>query len=205
MSKIYVEPDYTLLFVIEYTRNKPDYSKLVSYINSMDIDKLHEKNKYACDHTLSDIITVSMVEELYKAYMDKIGEKYPEDDFYNHMKNRCLEAVRLNRWDLKYVKEQTEEICLEAVRRNGLALKYVKEQTEEICLESVRQDGYALQYVEEQTEEMCLEAVRQDGRAFQYVREQTEEICLEAIRRDIQSIWMNTIDIDHNKLCSVVV
>ena len=41
-----------------------------------------------------------------------------------------------------------------------LDLRFVKEQTEEICLESVKKDGYALQFVKEQTREICLDAVK---------------------------------------------
>jgi len=46
MSKVYVEPDYKLLFIIEYFRNNSDYSKLVSYIRNIDIGKLNEPIKF---------------------------------------------------------------------------------------------------------------------------------------------------------------
>ena len=44
----------------------------------------------------------------------------------------CLEAVRRNGYNIKYVRNQTPEKCLEAVKRNGYALNYVKKQTPEL-------------------------------------------------------------------------
>ena len=90
--------------------------------------------------------------------------------------NYCLEAVKRNGYNIKYVKEQTKEMCLEAVKQNGYNIKYVKEQTNELCLEAVKQNGKALYYVKEQTKEICLEAVKEYGYALQYVKEQTPEL-----------------------------
>jgi len=88
----------------------------------------------------------------------------------------ALQAVKLNGFDLRYVKEQTPEICLEAVKKNGYALRYVKEQTPEICLEAVKLNGYALQYVNadmfsDSIEEMTLEEVCKElGREVKIVK-----------------------------------
>ena len=100
----------------------------------------------------------------------------------------CLEAVKQNGHALQYVKEQTNELCLKAVKQNGYSLKYVKNQTDEICLEAVKQNGYALEYVKDQTNEICLEAVKQNGNVLQYVKEQTNEICLEAVKQNCDAL-----------------
>ena len=178
MSKVFVEPDYILLFSIEYVRENPDYSKLVSYINAIDTAKLDISIDYMGNLPLSGIIKLSMIKELFKIYMNKIGKEYPKDNLSEYM----------------------SEICIEAVREDGTTLEYVKNQTENICLEAVRQDGYALKYVREQTKEICLEAVRDRGHALKYVKDQTEEICLEAVIQDKHSLHMINIDIDPQKL-----
>jgi hypothetical protein len=98
----------------------------------------------------------------------------------NQNNDLCLEAVKCNGSDLKYIINQTEEMCFEAVKQNGNALEYIINQTEEMCFEAVKQNGNALQFVVNQTDDVCLQAVKQNGHALQYVKNQTEEICLEA-------------------------
>ena len=49
-----------------------------------------------------------------------------------------LEMVKKDGYDLRYVKNQTEQVCLAAVKQNGWALQYVKNQTESICLEATK-------------------------------------------------------------------
>jgi len=98
--------------------------------------------------------------------------------------NWCLAAIRANGFNIKYIKNQTEELCLEAVKQQGYALQFIKNQTEEICLTAVKQNGYALCFVEEQTDEVCLMAVRTIGRALEYVKKQTYKICQAAVKRD---------------------
>lgn len=74
----------------------------------------------------------------------------------------CLEAVRQNGYNLKYVKEQTDEVCLAAVMRKGDALKHVKNKTPDICVKAVRQNKEALyclfpketQYIENSVEKL---------------------------------------------------
>ena len=92
-----------------------------------------------------------------------------ESNIINFSGDKALEAVKQDRYALRYVKNQTEAICLEAVKKYGYALQYVKDQTEAICLEAVKQNGYVLQYVKDQTEAICLEAVKQDMYALRYV------------------------------------
>ena len=54
------------------------------------------------------------------------------------------------------------DYCLKSVNSIGCNLKYVKNQTEEMCLAAIKQNSEALQYVHTKTEKICLEALNQD-------------------------------------------
>jgi hypothetical protein len=81
---------------------------------------------------------------------------------------------KTNKFIIKEILPQTDELCRLAVQQDGLLLQYVRNQTDELCRLAVQQDGRALQYVRVQTKELCRLAVQQDGRALQYVQLQTE-------------------------------
>jgi hypothetical protein len=103
----------------------------------------------------------------------------------------CKMAVQQNGLDLEHVQEQTKELCYLAVRQNGLALQYVQEQTEELCKMAVREYGHLLQFVQKQTEELCRLAVQQNGFALQYVLNQTKELCKLAVQENaLASIYV---------------
>ena len=87
-----------------------------------------------------------------------------------------------------------EEYCLDAVKNNGYELKYIKIQTPEICLEAVKNYAWALKYIKIQTPEICLAAVKQVGNSLQYVKDQTPEICLAALEDYPNAI--KSIDLD---------
>jgi len=40
-----------------------------------------------------------------------------------------LEAVKQDKYALRYINNQTKKICLEAVKQNGEALRFVNNQT----------------------------------------------------------------------------
>ena len=86
--------------------------------------------------SFDNLLTVNeLLEKLDEEKKKCIGFNYTDH-------NACLEAVKQNGFNLKYVKNQTPDICLEAVKQDGWALKYVKEQTEDICLAAVKQAGF---------------------------------------------------------------
>ncbi len=60
-------------------------------------------------------------------------DKRWEDEKY------CLREVKINGYNIKYVKNQTEKVCLEAVKQEGLALQFVKTQTPEIVYFALKQ------------------------------------------------------------------
>ena len=167
-------------------------------------------------------------EEKNKWKADRIilGERIPisELEIWNNSKD-CSEAVKVNGYALKYIKDQTLELCAAAVKKNGDVLQYVRDQNEEVCLEAVKQNGYSLFYVKNKTpeicleavkrrgcalawiinptQEMCWEAVKQSGYALQYVKDQTVEICLMGVRRDghaLRDVWNQT-----EEICSAAV
>jgi hypothetical protein len=59
-----------------------------------------------------------------------------------------------------YQGEQTEEMCMNSIRHNISNFKYVKNKTDKLCLEVVKQNGIFLQYIENQIDEICIEAVK---------------------------------------------
>ena len=79
---------------------------------------------------------------------------------------------KTNKFIIKEILPQTEELCRMAVQQNGLTLRYVQEQTEKVNKLAVRQNGWALQYVQEQTKKICKLAVQQNGLALEYVKKQ---------------------------------
>ena len=91
---------------------------------------------------------------------------------------------KTNKFIIKEILPQTEELCVLAIQQDGMGLRHVQEQTEELCRMAVQQDGMALRYVQVQTEEICRIAVQQDGLALKYVRKQTEELCRMAVQQN---------------------
>jgi len=113
MSKVFVEPDYVLLFMVEYVTDNPDYSKLVSYINTISIEDFNKNQNYIGNLTLGEIIKLSMIKDLFIAYMARINKSYHVGNLLMYMKKKCMDILRYRSMPcIKYVKEQTEEICL---------------------------------------------------------------------------------------------
>lgn len=92
-------------------------------------------------------------------------------------------------------KDQTEEFCIDSVRKNPDNLKYVKDQTRTVCYEAIKKKPDTLQYVWNQTDDICLLAVMTDGLTLRYVLNQTDEICLAAVKQNpeaIMFVWKQT-------------
>ena len=81
----------------------------------------------------------------------------------------CLAAVKLNGYNLQFVKEQSPEICLAAVQQNGLALILVKEQTLDICLAAVKQNSLALKDVKAEYYENCFNFINSEQDSLLYI------------------------------------
>jgi len=105
-----------------------------------------------------------------------------------HIKNQtdeiCSIAIKQHGTALKYVKNQINKLCMDAVKQNGQALQYVKIQTYELCMEAIKQNGLALYWIKNKTNEFNLTAVKQNGSALQYIDTQTDELCIEAVKQD---------------------
>jgi hypothetical protein len=77
---------------------------------------------------------------------------------------------KTNKFIIKEILPQTEELCKIAVQQYGLCLKHVKKQTPELCKMAVQQTWYALEFVKEKTNELCELAVQQNAFALEYVK-----------------------------------
>ena len=91
-----------------------------------------------------------------------------------------------------------DEDCLEAVRENGRNLKYIKNQTPEICIEALKECPYVFSYVRNQTPEICELAVKLAVHNFDYVRNPTFDLfCLamkdvEVDREELEDFFYNS-------------
>ena len=133
--------------------------------------------------TIPDDAKVWAENNKFKADIIILAPRILIEDFIETY-NELFEFVRQDLSNIRYVKNQTEELCQLAICRHGLTLEYIKNQTEELCKLAVSQDGRALQYVQNQTEEICKLAVSQNGYAIRYVKNQTEELCKLAVSQD---------------------
>jgi len=83
----------------------------------------------------------------------------------------CINMVSTNRYALKFINNQTENICNAAIDFCPSSLQFVKTQTYSICMRAVKLDGMALQFVHKKTGNICMEAVKQNGYSLYYVDE----------------------------------
>ena len=142
--------------------------------------------KYLCNY--DDIVKVEIPSDAIFQYINNIWQtdKYniietiPITQWKKWNDNKfCEMAVKINIYNLQFVKKQTEKICLYCVTIIGWSLQYIKKPSVDICMNAVKNYGKALQFVpiDLQTEDICIEAVKQDANALQFVNQQTEEIC----------------------------
>lgn len=96
----------------------------------------------------------------------------------------CKKAVEYDPVKLLDVEEQTEEICKIAVAGNSYMLRYVWNQTDEICKIAIANNCYMINHVKNQTEELCKMAVQENGLALEYIKKQTDEICKLAVQQN---------------------
>ena len=93
---------------------------------------------------------------------------------------------KTNKFIIKEILPQTDELCKMAVEQNALTLEYVTIQTEELCKLAVQQYGRSLKFVTNQTPELCKLAVLENPSALQFVKEKTPELCALAIKLNKQ-------------------
>ena len=74
---------------------------------------------------------INKIDELKMLKMKTIG--FDPDDRY-----QCLEAVKKNGFNLRFVVNQDKEICLAAIENDPLAIQFVREQDKEICVAALK-------------------------------------------------------------------
>ena len=155
-------------------------------------DYSNEKMTFIRKVTILDDAEVYIEDHKFKADTIILGAKILIEEFietYDDISQFIIQTPS----NIRYIKNQTEELCKLAVSQDGFALQYVQNQTEEICKLAVSQNGIAVIYVKNQTEELCKLAVSQNGIALQYVQNQTEEICKLAVSQDHRVLgWVNS-------------
>jgi hypothetical protein len=102
-------------------------------------------------------------------------------------------SFKTNKFIIKEILPQTEELCKIAVKQNPFLLHYVTNQTEELCKLAVQKYGRSLKFVTNQTEELCKLAVLENPSALQFVKEKTPELCALAIKLNKQYHYTNFI------------
>ena len=58
-----------------------------------------------------------------KSFLKEVGGN--EEDIISYSWEEAMKKVKRNWYDLRYIKEQTEEMCIEAVKQEWDALKFV--------------------------------------------------------------------------------
>lgn len=109
------------------------------------------------------------------------------EDIYDNHETRMRKYeinIRNGDWmEMRYLRNQTEDICKEALKHDVRALIFIEKQTPELCMFAIKRKSWALRFVREQTEEMCREAINKDPQNMFYVREKTLELCMMAIKQ----------------------
>jgi hypothetical protein len=141
-------------------------------------------------------------------YIDPEGIKFKTNKFIikeilPQTEELCKLAIRQNANSLKHVQEQTNELCRMAIQQNIWALQYVQEQTDELCRLAVQQSGMVLEYVQKQTDELCKLAVQQNGLALKFVQEQTEELCRLAVQQNGMALLFVIVKEQNYEICSL--
>ena len=95
----------------------------------------------------------------------------------------CLDAIRLNGNNIRYIRDQTPELCMEAVK-NKCCLGYIKDKTPELCETALKVFPFNFEFIENQTPELCLDTIMKDPYTLKCVRDQTYELCIAAITKD---------------------
>ncbi len=142
--------------------------------------------KYLRYVTLLDNEPIYVEDNKYKVKQFILSERIKIKEFIKSQ--NMIDIISEYPYELKYIKNQTDEICKIAVKQEGYTLVYVKNQIDEICKIAVKQYGRALEYVKNQTDEICQLAVKEDGLALEYVKNQTDEICQLAVMQDGRAI-----------------
>lgn len=126
-----------------------------------------------------------------------LAEKYfliKEDIFdsmqYSSMEEKYLSKIKNSSypWEIRYIKNPTEEMKWEAIKRDGSNLEFIDNPTEEMKWQAIKDNGINLKHVKNPTKEMQREALKNNSHAIQYIENPTEEMKWKAIKIDPMSL-----------------
>jgi hypothetical protein len=110
--------------------------------------------------------------KLSKLIIQKIG-------FDPDNEEHCLNAVKQNGYNIRYIKNPSEEVQLEAVKDH--AIYFIKNPSEEVQLEAIKENGSNIYFIKNPSEEIQLAAVKQSPDSIQYINNPSIEVQKAAI------------------------
>src|SRR5690606_19522467 len=104
-------------------------------------DNINDINSF---YAVADKLILSKRDYIYN-FIGWTDKKYIYNLLNNHGSNYlwimyqdnikiCMNAIKNNGNNLRFIRNQTNEICLEAVKNNAYAIRFVKNKTPEICM-----------------------------------------------------------------------
>lgn len=116
----------------------------------------------------NNILNIDHYCKEYDEILDKFTDtKYVFDKYLKNI--GYVQYLNCSYWEsLKNVKEQTKEICLDAIKQDCNNYKFVKNKSYEFNLLAIKQNGSILQFIDKnmQNEELCLEAIKQNNNNY---------------------------------------
>ena len=122
-------------------------------------------------------------------------------------KNRILDRVKKDGWQLQYVSGKDKEIVLAAVKQNGEALQFGGgwDEDKDIVLAAVQQNCYALKYASrklQKDKDIVLAAVKQSTGALAYADSgiwKDKDFVLEMVQKDGSTLSSASEELQNDK------
>lgn len=84
--------------------------------------------------------------------------------------------------NLRFIRDQSEDICMKAIKYNPRAFSHVKIQTPKLCVELIKMKPQVFSTVREHGRVFSLGLIKYNRSYFEKLNLQTEEVCIEAIK-----------------------
>jgi hypothetical protein len=173
-----IKQEVKLSNILKYVKDKsPENCIYWVSLNGKNLRFVPNKTSEICKHAINNIgraieyvkpdeFSSSIMLELYKLALEK-------DPFiFHYIAQTCgpnmtheLQKIAVSGWayNIKYIKNPSEELCLIAVKRNAAILDLIKNQTENVCIEAVKTNKIALKFVKNKTSAVCKAANLQNS------------------------------------------
>lgn len=141
--------------------------------------------------------TDDIIREVIKKY-NKLSNYFSIDYnrfyLYTSYINQCHK-------NLKWIKDQTEELCLYAISINVNSFEYVKNKTPKICDLVLSKNIEMIKFITEEdniSDEIFIKFIKTNYKVLKYIKIKTYKICEEALFWDYRAVEF--IDINENEL-----